>query len=115
LPTIVVDLYVVDGKNLGGRYVGVPNVILIPGVHKIDFEAFYAGQIGGPGEDIGAVDLTANFQSGRVYSFRTTEPFIGPLNWVESEAWVQDDTGARVTPVVPFVLEGPCIASNPGC
>jgi len=107
-------MYTVDGKNLGGRYSGVTNVLLTPGVHTIYFEAFYDGDAG-PGASKGGIDLTANFEAGKVYTFRTTRPDVGLLNLVGSDAWVQDAAGRIVTPVVPFVLKGPCNSddSNP--
>jgi len=114
LPEIDVDMYTVDGKNLGGRYSGVTNVLLTPGVHTIYFEAFYDGDAG-PGASKGGIDLTANFEAGKVYTFRTTRPYAGFLNTVQSDAWVQDAAGRIVTPVVPFVLNAPCDGpfSNP--
>jgi hypothetical protein len=113
LPDAKVILVAVDGQMTGlGWQSWNTQVLVKPGQHLIEFGPCLCNYLGNP--YFGFVALNVSLLAGHTYILRSTAPkSAGILKPRTTIAWIEDGSGASVTPLTTFALNGPGSASAP--
>jgi hypothetical protein len=113
LPDAKVILVAVDGQMTGlGWQSWNTQVLVKPGQHLIEFGPCLCNYLGKP--YFGFVALNVSLLAGHTYILRSTAPkSAGLLKPRTTIAWIEDGSGASVTPLTTFSLNGPGSASAP--